>query len=62
MREVILHGAALGFTVYGVYDFTNLATLRGWSILVNLVDLMWGTLLCATACAISVWAAKALGV
>jgi uncharacterized membrane protein len=42
-------GALLGLVAYGTYDMTNLATLAGWSTVVSVVDLIWGT--CATACA-----------
>ncbi|MGZ3338346.1 MAG: DUF2177 family protein [Reyranella sp.] len=37
-----LFGALFGFCVYGAYDLTNLATLRGWPLTVSLVDLAWG--------------------
>jgi uncharacterized membrane protein len=38
-------GALFGFFTYATYDFTNLATLKDWPILVTVVDLVWGTLL-----------------
>ena len=38
-----LHGALLGFVVYGVYDFTNYSTLRQWPFVLVLVDVAWGT-------------------
>jgi uncharacterized membrane protein len=37
-------GAAFGFIVYGVYDLTNLATLRGYPLSLALVDMAWGAL------------------
>lgn len=39
-------GALLGFVVYSVYDFTNLSTLKDWTLTLALVDIAWGTLLC----------------
>jgi uncharacterized membrane protein len=45
----LLLGALLGLIAYGTYDFTNLATLKGWPAMVSIVDLAWGT----TATAIS---------
>ena len=42
-------GALLGLVAYGTYDFTNLATIRGWPALVSFVDLTWGMVLTATA-------------
>lgn len=43
--RAFLLGAALGFFAYGTYDLTNLATLKGWSISVTWVDIIWGTCL-----------------
>ena len=38
-------GAILGFMCYATYDLTNLATVKGWPVLVTVVDLCWGTIL-----------------
>lgn len=35
----------LGFITYGVYDFTNLATLKNWNLEIALVDTLWGGIL-----------------
>lgn len=45
----LIYGALFGFFAYAVYDLTNLATLRGWSPAVTLVDLAWGTAATALA-------------
>ena len=45
-------GALLGPIAYSTYDLTNLATLRGWSAKLALINLAWGTIvtrLAATA-------------
>ena len=42
-QTALLYGALFGFFPYGTYDFTNLATIKGWSALVSFVDLAWGT-------------------
>lgn len=42
-------GALLGLVAYGTYDITNLATVRGWPVIVSIVDLAWGV--CVTAVA-----------
>ena len=31
-------GALLGLVAYGTYDFTNLATLRGWPVTLSFID------------------------
>jgi uncharacterized membrane protein len=41
--------ALLGLVAYGTYDLTNLATLRGWSWKLTLVDMAWGALASAVA-------------
>ncbi|WP_237152061.1 DUF2177 family protein [Oryzibacter oryziterrae] len=48
----LVNGAALGLVAYATYDLTNQATLRGWPVVITLVDLAWGTIasgLAATA-------------
>jgi uncharacterized membrane protein len=32
----------LGLTVYGVYDFTNLALLSKWQLFTAITDTLWG--------------------
>jgi uncharacterized membrane protein len=41
--RALLHGALFGFFAYATYDLTNLATLKGWTPSVALLDLAWGT-------------------
>lgn len=47
----VINGALLGLLAYGTYDMTNLATLKGWSLQMSLVDMAWGAFLTATAAA-----------
>ena len=47
-------GALFGLVVYGVYDFTNYATLRQWPFALTLVDVAWGALASAAAATV-VW-------
>jgi len=42
-------GALLGLVAYGTYDITNLATLKGWSVTVTIVDMAWGMTITAIA-------------
>lgn len=42
-------GALLGLIAYGTYDITNLATLKGWTTTVSLIDMAWGTVVSAVA-------------
>ncbi len=47
LSQITLLGATLvgtlfGLVVYGVYDFTNLAILKGWGLKLAVVDVIWG--------------------
>lgn len=56
----LLNGAILGFTAYATYDLTNQATLRTWSTMLTIADLIWGTFLSAVAAAAGFWIARRL--
>ena len=56
----LLYGALFGFFVYAAYDITNLATLRGWSTSVALVDLVWGTVATAAVTAVAFFVLRKL--
>ncbi len=44
-------GALFGFVAYATYDLTNLATIKGFTPKLVVVDLVWGALLTATVAA-----------
>jgi uncharacterized membrane protein len=44
-KTALLYGALFGFFTYATYDMTNLATLKGWSFPVTVVDIGWGAFL-----------------
>ncbi len=43
--KALLLGALFGLISYATYDLSNLATLKGWPIIVTVVDLVWGATL-----------------
>jgi uncharacterized membrane protein len=47
LSRALLIGAFFGFITYATYDLTNLATLKDWPLTVVIVDIAWGTVLCA---------------
>ncbi len=63
-RESLLHvialGAFFGFVAYATYDLTNLATLRGWSLPMTIVDMIWGAVLTASVSTASFMMGKKL--
>ena len=49
----LLLGALYGFFTYAAYDLTNMATLRGWTWPMTIVDVVWGTVLGASVSAVT---------
>ncbi len=56
--KALLFGALFGLITYGVYDLTNLATLKNWSTKLVIIDMIWGSFLCATTAFIVVYLTK----
>ena len=44
----IFYGWFIWFLMYAMYDFTNLTFMKDYPINFVIVDIIWGTLLCAT--------------
>jgi uncharacterized membrane protein len=47
-RKSVSDAFLLGIIIYGVYETTNLALLKNWSILTVIIDTLWGGLLFAS--------------
>jgi len=47
-KKSILDAALLGWTIYAVYETTNLTILSKWNPIVALIDVLWGGILFAT--------------
>lgn len=47
VRTALLNGAILGFLAYGTYEATNMATLKGWTYGMVVIDVAWGMFLTA---------------
>ena len=50
-----IFGALFGFFCYATYDFTNLATLKGWPVKMVIVDLTWGTFISGLSALAGAW-------
>jgi uncharacterized membrane protein len=61
MVEALWRGALLGLVAYGTYDLTNMSTLQGWSPVITVVDMIWGTVLTASVASVSWWIAGLMG-
>jgi len=44
-NKSVQEAATLGFFVYAVYELTNLALFKNWSVLTVIMDTVWGTVL-----------------
>ena len=53
--ESLWMGTLFGLVAYGTYDLTNLATIKGWSLKVTIIDLLWGGILTGTVSALTIW-------
>jgi uncharacterized membrane protein len=46
-RKSVSDAFLLGIIIYGVYETTNLALFKNWSILTVIIDTLWGGILFA---------------
>lgn len=53
-KQALFYGALFGLAAYGVYDFTNLATIKNWPLVVSLVDVIWGSMVCGLTALVAV--------
>lgn len=53
--SALLYGGFFGLVCYGTYDLTNLATLKGWTIKIVVLDLLWGIFISAITSFITFW-------
>jgi len=53
LSHAIKYGALFGLVAYATYDLTNLATLKGFTNKLVVVDLIWGAALTAAVAGIS---------
>ena len=58
IAQAFFAGAVLGALAYGTYEFTNFATLKGWTAQMVTVDVIWGAVLTGTAAAVGVAVTK----
>lgn len=61
LGRAVTTGALFGFVTYAAYDLTNLAVLRGFPVIVAVVDLAWGAAITAAVAAAGYLAAHYLG-
>lgn len=45
LLKAFMYGGAVGFSIYGIYNFTSLAIYKDMSTFVGILDTIWGTTL-----------------
>ena len=59
-QKALGYGALLGLIAYATYDLSNLATLKGWSMSLAIVDIAWGAAVTAAAATAGFWISRAV--
>lgn len=45
LQKTLIYSALMGFILYGIFDFTNMALLKNYSLSFLILDITWGTLI-----------------
>lgn len=53
LARVFVRGGLFGLLTYGVYDMTNVSTLKDFTVKIALMDLAWGATVCALVSAVT---------
>jgi uncharacterized membrane protein len=56
--KVLLTGAIFGLVAYATYDLTNLATMKGFTARIAMIDMAWGALVSAVVSVIAISVAR----
>ena len=59
-HQATFYGGLFGFFTYATYDLTNMATIKEWPLKIAVVDIIWGTFLCALVAFLSFMISKLL--
>ena len=58
--KALCYGALLGLIAYATYDLSNLATLKGWSTKLALIDIGWGAFVTGMASCAGFWVSRTI--
>jgi uncharacterized membrane protein len=47
LKEAIAYGSLVGLVIYGIYNATNYAIFKNWTINVSIMDTIWGIVVCS---------------
>ena len=60
LGSLAFNAALFGAAAYGTYEFTNLSTIRGWSMQMVAADVAWGAVLSAFSLVVGVIVTRAV--
>jgi uncharacterized membrane protein len=52
--KAVISGAVFGLVAYATYDLTNLAVMKGFTLKIALIDMVWGMVLSAAVSGLTV--------
>lgn len=60
LKLALFNGAFIGLLGYGTYEATSMSIMKDWQWDMLVLDIAWGTGVCAVAAAAGYWAASAV--
>ena len=54
VMKAVISGAVFGIVAYATYDLTNLAVMKGFTLKIALIDMVWGMVLSAAVSGLTV--------
>jgi len=54
VMKAVISGAVFGLVAYATYDLTNLAVMKGFTLKIALIDMVWGMVLSAAVSGLTV--------
>lgn len=54
VMKAVVSGAVFGLVAYATYDLTNLAVMKGFTLKIALIDMVWGMVLSAAVSGLTV--------
>ena len=52
--KAVISGAVFGLVAYATYDLTNLAVMKGFTLKIALIDMVWGMVLTSAVSGLTV--------
>ncbi len=60
-KQAARMGALYGFFCFSAHNLTDLADMKGFSLEITIIDMIWGTIMTAAACTLAYFLGRCLG-